>query len=191
MRGGVNVVQASQLFEPVQASSPHLIVIKPKAGVVDVSSSDIEDLLNSLILSPTCDSPSLHRSASSVADSFESRPEVNNIATSVYVALSADASSSHKPMIDAPHDNQRSHFNNLTVQKMRKTRRGKAEPSDILRERSKKANVDIDCALATPAARDDPLSAASFARSECEIMYLLFVVEGLIDTSARVNRKDT
>jgi hypothetical protein len=36
--------QASQLFKPTQASSPHLIVTKPRAGVVDVSSSDTEDM---------------------------------------------------------------------------------------------------------------------------------------------------
>jgi hypothetical protein len=36
----------------VQASSSHLIVTKPKASVVDVSSSDTDDLLNSLFLSP-------------------------------------------------------------------------------------------------------------------------------------------
>jgi hypothetical protein len=113
--------QASQLFEHVQAFSPHLIVTKAKAGVVDVSSSDTEDLLNSLFFSPACDSPSLRCRASSNADSFESWPEANNMAASVYVALSADASSSHKPAIDAPRDNRRSHFNNLPVRKTRKT----------------------------------------------------------------------
>jgi hypothetical protein len=66
--------QASQLFDPKQASSPLLIVMKPKASMVDVSSSDSEDLLNSLFFSPACDSPSLRRCASSDADSFESLP---------------------------------------------------------------------------------------------------------------------
>jgi hypothetical protein len=46
-------VQALQLFELARASSSHLIAMKPKAGVVDVSSSNTEDLLNSLFLSPS------------------------------------------------------------------------------------------------------------------------------------------
>jgi hypothetical protein len=50
--------------------------------------------------------------------------------------------------------------------------------------------VDIDCALAATAAHDGPLLAVGFARSEWEIVYPLFVAEGLVDTSARVNRKD-
>jgi hypothetical protein len=168
-------VDGSQLFEPMQASSRHLIVMKPKAGMVDVSSSDTEDLLNSLFLSPACNSLSLRGCASSDADSFKSWPQVNNMAASVYVALSADASSSRKPAIDAPHDNRRSRFNNLPVRKMRKTRRCKASPFDALRKRSKKMKVDIDCALAAPAARDGPLLAAGFATSEWEIIYPLFV----------------
>jgi hypothetical protein len=125
-------VQVSQLFKPAQASSPHLIVMKPKASVVHVSSSDTKDLLNSLFLSPACDSLSLRHRASSDADSFESWPKANNMAASVYVALSVDASSFRKPTIDAPCDNRRSRFNNSPVQKTRKTQRGKAASSDAL-----------------------------------------------------------
>jgi hypothetical protein len=51
--------------------------------------------------------------------------------------------------------------------------------------------IDIDRALAAPAARDGSLSAAGFDRSKWEIMYPLFVAEGLIDTYARVNQKKT
>jgi hypothetical protein len=184
-------VQASQLFELVQASSPHLIVTKPKAGVVDVSSSNIEDQLNSLFLSPACDSLSLCRCAGSDANSFKSWPEANNMAVSVYVELSVDALSSRKHAIDAPRDNRRSRFNNLLVQKMKKTQRCKVVPSDAPRKRSKKMKVDINRTLAAPTPRDGPLSAAGFARSKWEIMYPLFVAEGLIDTSTHVNRKDT
>jgi hypothetical protein len=159
--------------------------------VVDVLSSDTEDLLNSLFFSPACDSPSLCRRASSDANSFESWPEVNNMAASVYVALSADASSSCKPAIDAPRNNRRSHFNNLPVRKTRKSRRGEAVASDTSWKRSKKMKVAIYHAKAAPAALDGPLSAAGFARSEWEIMYPLFVAKGLVDTSACVKKKDT
>jgi hypothetical protein len=93
-------------------------------------------------------------------------------------------------MIDAPCDNRRSHFNNSSFQKMRKTRWDKVAPSDTPRKKSKKTKVDIDRALATTTVLKGQMSAADFARSEWEIMYPLFVAEGLIDTSARVNRKD-
>jgi hypothetical protein len=102
--------QASQLFEPAQVSSSHLVVTKPIAGGVDVSSSGTEDLLNLLFLSPACDSPFVHYRASSDTDSFESWLEANDMAASVYVALSVDASSSRKPAIDAPCDTHKSHF---------------------------------------------------------------------------------
>jgi hypothetical protein len=51
--------------------------------------------------------------------------------------------------------------------------------------------IDIDRALAVPAAQDGTLSTAGFDRSKWEIMYPLFIAKGLIDTYARVNRKDT
>jgi hypothetical protein len=95
-------VQASQLFEPMHASSPHLIITKPKDDVVDISSSDIEALLNLLFFSPAHNAPASHPWASSDADSFEDWPEANDMAAIVYIELSADASSSHTPMIDAP-----------------------------------------------------------------------------------------
>jgi hypothetical protein len=78
---------SSQLFEPAQATTPLLIVMKPKASAVDVLSSDTEDLLNSLFLSPACDSQSLCHHASFDANSCKSWPEVNDMAVSVYVAL--------------------------------------------------------------------------------------------------------
>jgi hypothetical protein len=51
--------------------------------------------------------------------------------------------------------------------------------------------VDIDHVLAVPTARDGSLSTAGFDRSEWEIMYPLFVAEGLIDTFAHVSRRET
>jgi hypothetical protein len=66
--------QASQLSEAAQASLPHLAVTKPKASAGDDSSSDTEDLLNSLFLSPACGSPSMHRRGGSDCELFESWP---------------------------------------------------------------------------------------------------------------------
>jgi hypothetical protein len=107
--------QASQLFEPTQASSSHLVVTKPIADGVDVSSSDTEYLLNSLFLSPACDSLSVHRRPSSDTDSFESWPEANIMVTCVYVALSAEASSSCRPAIDALGDNWKCRFSDSST----------------------------------------------------------------------------
>jgi hypothetical protein len=87
-----------------------LVVTESKAGALDVSSSDTDGLLDSLFLSPTHGYLSAHRHensdcrVSSDADSFESWPEPNDMATSVYVALSADASSSRKPATDVARD---------------------------------------------------------------------------------------
>jgi hypothetical protein len=66
--------QASQLFEPVQASSPRLIATMPKADVVDLSSSDTDALLDSLFVSPACDSPIFCPRTGSDGDSFENSP---------------------------------------------------------------------------------------------------------------------
>jgi hypothetical protein len=46
------LAQASQLVEPTQASSPHFIIAKPKVDVLNPSSSDTEEALNLLFLSP-------------------------------------------------------------------------------------------------------------------------------------------
>jgi hypothetical protein len=109
----------------------------------------------------------------------------------VYIALSADASGSHMPVIDAPRDGQKSCFSGPSVQKIWKLRRWKAAPTDAPRKRSKKVKVDVDRALAASAPRDDLLSTADFDKSEWEIMYHLFVAEGLIDPSTRVIRINT
>jgi hypothetical protein len=55
-------------------------------------------------------------------------------------------------------------------------------------QRSKKVKVDIERALEIPVPHVGQLSTADFDRSEWEIMYPLFVVEGLVDPSERVNR---
>jgi hypothetical protein len=106
----------------VQASSSRLIVTKSQAGVVDISSSDTGALLDSLFFSPSCNSPASLLRPNSDADSLEDWPEGNDMAATVYVALSADTSNSRKPANDAPCDGRESCFSNSLVQKTRKTR---------------------------------------------------------------------
>jgi hypothetical protein len=50
--------------------------------------------------------------------------------------------------------------------------------------------VDTERALVAPTPHGGSLSVADFDRSKWEIMYPLFVVEGLIDPSECVNRED-
>jgi hypothetical protein len=172
-------------------SQPHLIIMKPRADVVDISSSDTEALLDSLFLSPAHDSPASHSRESFDPDSFENWPEPSDMAVSVYIALSADASSSRMHAINVPLDGLKSRFRDLPTKKMRKTRRQKAAPTDALQKRSKRAKVDVDRALAASAPHDGSVSIADFDKSEWEIMYPLFVAEGLVDPSARVIRRNT
>jgi hypothetical protein len=63
--------------------------------------------------------------------------------------------------------------------------------SCALQKRSKIAKVDVERALEIPAPRNGSLSTADFDRSEWEIMYPLFVAEGLVDPSECVNRGGT
>jgi hypothetical protein len=151
-----------------------------------ISSNDTEALLDSLFLSPTHDSPASHPCASSDADSFENWPKANDMAACVYIAMSADASGSHTPAIDAPRDGKKLCFSDPSVQKMRKTRQWKAAPAVAPPKRSKKAKVDVDRALAAAAPHNGSLSTAVFDKSEWEIMYPLFVAEGVVDPSAHV-----
>jgi hypothetical protein len=59
------------------------------------------------------------------------------------------------------------------------------------KKRSKRAKVDADHALAASAPCDGSLSIADFDKLEWEILYPLFVAEGLVDPSARVIRRNT
>jgi hypothetical protein len=74
---------------------------------------------------------------------------------------------------------------------MKKTQRQKPTLSCALQKRSKTAKVDVERALEMPAPRSGSLSTADFDRSEWEIMYPLFVAEGLVDPSECVNRGGT
>jgi hypothetical protein len=50
--------------------------------------------------------------------------------------------------------------------------------------------IDARRALAVPLPRGGSLSTADFDKSEWEIMYPLFIEEGIVDPSECVNRKD-
>jgi hypothetical protein len=58
------------------------------------------------------------------------------------------------------------------------------------RTKSRKTKIDVDRALAAPMLRGGSLSAADFDKSKWEIMYPLFVEEGLVGPFESVNRKD-
>jgi hypothetical protein len=76
--------------------SPHCNAKMPEADMVDLSSSDTEEVLELLPLSPTPGYPSLLSDLRSGSDSelFEDWPEANDMAASVHIALTADALSS-------------------------------------------------------------------------------------------------
>jgi hypothetical protein len=74
---------------------------------------------------------------------------------------------------------------------MKKTLRRKPTSKGAPRKRSKKAKIDVERALEMPAPRGGSLSIADFDRSVWEIMYPLFVAEGLVDPSEHVNRGNT
>jgi hypothetical protein len=99
----VEPAQASQLVEPAQASSPHFIIAIPDANVGNPSSSDTEELLDLLFPSPARDprSPALRLCMSSDSDSLEDWPKANDMAASVYVVMSVDASSSRALVADS------------------------------------------------------------------------------------------
>jgi hypothetical protein len=188
--------QASQLFEPAQASLPHLIATMTKANVVDLSSSDTKALLDTLFMSPACGSPVSHPCMVSGCNSFEDWPESNDMAVSVYAAaLSVDASSSHAPTVGDPCVVRKSCIGDSPAHELRsqltsteKTWWRKPALSCAPRKRSKKVKVGVERTLEMPASRGGSLSAANFDRSEWKIMYPLFVAEGLVDPSERVSR---
>jgi hypothetical protein len=102
--------QTSQPVRPAQASSPYFNVELPKAELVDMSSSDTEEALALLSLSPArgCDSPILNLRSSSDSDLLECWLEANGMAVSVYVALTVDASSFRATTVSALHDSRES-----------------------------------------------------------------------------------
>jgi hypothetical protein len=89
--------------------------------VVTLSSSNTKKALEFLFLSSNCDPLSRVSKPSSSSDNdlFEDWPEANDMATSVYVALIADASSSHALIVDAPRGDQGSRADNSSTRRSR------------------------------------------------------------------------
>jgi hypothetical protein len=83
--------------------------------VVTLSSSDTEEALEFLSMSPTrglssrlLEGDAQEPSPSYGSDLFEDWPEANDMATSVYVALAVEGLSSRVSMANAPHGKQKS-----------------------------------------------------------------------------------
>jgi hypothetical protein len=77
-----------------------------EVGVINLSSSDIEEALDVLSLSPTCGSCSQPSNLHSCSDSdfFKDWTEANDMRVSVYVALTGHASSARASTIIAACD---------------------------------------------------------------------------------------
>jgi hypothetical protein len=93
----------------VQASLPCCSVQPIEPDVVTISSSDTEEALELLSLDPCCNLASqvsggnvCEPLSSSGSDLFEDWPEANDMATSTYVTLTVEASSSLISTADAP-----------------------------------------------------------------------------------------
>jgi hypothetical protein len=81
-----------------------------KADMVDLSSSDTEEVLELLSLSPACGyhSPPSNLRSSSDSDLFEDWPEANDVVASVNIVLTVDALSSRASTVDSPCGSQKS-----------------------------------------------------------------------------------
>jgi hypothetical protein len=171
-----------------------------EANMVNPSSSDTEEALDLLFLSPARDprSPISKPRSSFDDDLFEDWPDVNDMAMSVYVALSVDASSSWMLAVDALCDDRESCASSSSTRKSsswvassRKPRRQKTVLTGAPRKKSKKTKINVEHALALPTPCGSSLLPADFDRSEWEIMYPLFVAEGLVDPFEHVNGRNT
>jgi hypothetical protein len=100
----ISPAQASHLVKPAQGSLPHCSIWPTKPDVVTLSSSDTEEALELLFLSPGHDLVSRVSEPSSCSDSdlFEDLPEANDTVVSVYVALTVDTLSSCTSTANAP-----------------------------------------------------------------------------------------
>jgi hypothetical protein len=89
--------------------------------VASLSSSDTEEALELLSLSPACGphSPLSELPSSSGSDLFDDCPEANDMAVSVYVALTVDASSSHTSTFGAPYCTRKSFTDGSSAQQSR------------------------------------------------------------------------
>jgi hypothetical protein len=190
--------QASHPVGPTQASLLHCSITSIKVDMVTLSYSDTEEALELLSLSPVCGPHSRLSEPSSTfsSDLFEDWPKVNDMSTSVYVALIVDASNSHASTVGAPCGDQESHADGSCTLRSRSRamlsrRSHRQEPGGVGAPRwsSKRAKINTDYTLAAPSLCDGVLSTADFNRSEWEIMYPRFV-EGLVGPSNCVIKKN-
>jgi hypothetical protein len=152
-----------------------------------------------LSLSPThhpC-SQSSSRCSDSDSDMFEDWPEANNMVSNVYVSLTTDASSYHVSTVGGLHDGQEFCAGGSSYQRShsraassKKPQRWRSAPTGALWRKLKKSKIVAEHALIAPASCLGSLSATNFDKSEWETTYPLFVQEGLVDPSKRVNRKN-
>jgi hypothetical protein len=93
-----------------QALSSHFNVKPAEDDVVTLSSSDTKEALELLSLNPARGPHSalLKLRSSSGSDLFDDWPEANDMAVSIYVALTTDASSSRASTVNALHYAQKS-----------------------------------------------------------------------------------
>jgi hypothetical protein len=95
----------------VRASPPHCSVLPADPEVMILSSSDTEEALELLFLSPPRNliSRVSEPSTSFSSNQFEDWPEANDIVASTYIALTADALSSRILMVNAPRGGPKSY----------------------------------------------------------------------------------
>jgi hypothetical protein len=117
---------------------------------------------------------------------------------SVYVALTIDASSSRASTADSLRGGRKSCVGVSSARRSHSRAALSMNPrwqttalTNASRRKSWKTKIDAKRALVTPTLRGGSLSVADFDKSEWEIMYPLFVEEGLVGPSECVNRKDT
>jgi hypothetical protein len=190
-------------IEPAQASLPYCSIRRAEPDVVTLSSSDSEEALEVLSLSPAHDLTSqlsegdvLEPSSNSGSDLFEDWPKANNMSASIYVALTAEASSSRASMADAPRGEQRTHTGSSSTRQPRslaallwRSRWWKTKDGDApcrKSKRTKKSVVESSSAVHPPCGSQ--LSADNFDSSKWEIMYPHFVEEGLVDPPDRAHK---
>jgi hypothetical protein len=117
------------------------------------------------------------------SDLFEDWAEANDMATSVYVALTVELSSSCAPMATTPRSERKSHAGSFLTQgphfEMAASWMSHHQKSKNVQAPCKKSKMTKKTAVednaAVPLLRGSPLLAANFYESEWEIMYPHFV----------------
>jgi hypothetical protein len=152
-------------------------------NVVTMSLSDTEEALELLSLSPSCgafsrpsedDAPEPSSSSTVGSGLFEDWPKANDMAASVYVALTTEPSSSRSPMVNAPQKERKSHAKGSSTQKPRsqavasqRPRHQKTKDIEPSRRKSKRTKrIAVGDTSAVPSLCGDSLSAADFDQSE-------------------------